>query len=74
LKALRTKPIEGSTRDTEEPDFRLKKALGRLDLMVFGIGAGIFVLTLITAAEHAGGHALLVVLRDRLRAGGSLLR
>ncbi|MDP9478078.1 MAG: hypothetical protein M3R38_20750 [Actinomycetota bacterium] len=35
---MRTKSIEQSIRDTEEPEFRLNKALGPLDLTVFGIG------------------------------------
>jgi basic amino acid/polyamine antiporter, APA family len=56
--ALRTKSIEESIRDTEEPEHRLRRALGALDLVVFGIGVvvgtGIFVLTGIAAATKAG--------------------
>ena len=46
---MRTKSVEQSIRDTEEPEFQLRKALGPLDLTVFGIGViigtGLFVLT-----------------------------
>ena len=46
---LRTKSIEQSIADTDEPEYQLKKSLSALDLTVFGvgvvIGAGIFTLT-----------------------------
>jgi basic amino acid/polyamine antiporter, APA family len=46
---MRTKTVEQAVRDTEEPEFRLKKTLGSMDLVLFGIGSvigsGIFVLT-----------------------------
>ncbi len=55
---MRTKSIEQSIRDTEEPEHRLRKALGPLDLLVFGIGViigtGIFVLTGVAAATYSG--------------------
>ncbi|WP_037679861.1 amino acid permease [Streptomyces albus] len=55
---LRTKTVEQSIRDTEEPDHRLSKSLSAFDLMVFGvgvvIGTGIFVLTGAVAKETAG--------------------
>ncbi|MFI1203104.1 amino acid permease [Streptomyces sp. NPDC020883] len=55
---LRTKSIEQSIRDTEEPEHALKKSLSALDLTVFGvgvvIGTGIFVLTGKIAKEQAG--------------------
>jgi APA family basic amino acid/polyamine antiporter len=55
---MRTKSIEQSIRDTEEPEFKLRKALGPLDLMLFGIGViigtGLFVLTGEAAAGYAG--------------------
>jgi APA family basic amino acid/polyamine antiporter len=35
---MRTKSVEQSIRDTEEPEFQLRKALGWLDLTLFGIG------------------------------------
>ena len=54
----RTKSIEQSIRDTDEPDHKLRKDLGALDLIVFGvgviIGAGIFVLTGQVAASNSG--------------------
>ncbi len=55
---MRTKSIDQAIRDTEEPEFQLRKALGPLDLIVFGIGViigtGIFVLTGAAAANFAG--------------------
>jgi APA family basic amino acid/polyamine antiporter len=55
---MRTKSIEQSLRDTQDPEHQLKKELGWLDLMVFGIGviigAGIFILTGQAAAKYAG--------------------
>jgi basic amino acid/polyamine antiporter, APA family len=54
----RTKPVEQSIADTDEPAHRLKKNLSALDLIVFGvgvtIGTGIFVLTGEQAAVNAG--------------------
>ncbi|MGX1880430.1 amino acid permease [Streptomyces sp. NPDC055287] len=55
---FRTKTVEQSIRDTEEPEHELKKSLSALDLTVFGvgviIGTGIFVLTGKVAKETAG--------------------
>jgi basic amino acid/polyamine antiporter, APA family len=55
---MRTKSIEQSIRDTEDPEFELRKALGPLDLTLFGIGViigtGLFVLTGEAAAGYAG--------------------
>ncbi|TDD34791.1 amino acid permease [Actinomadura sp. KC06] len=55
---LRTKTVEQSIRDTEEPGHRLRRALSALDLTVFGvgviIGTGIFVLTGQVARDKAG--------------------
>src|ERR671913_156649 len=55
---MRTKSVEQSIQDTEEPEFQLRKALGPLDLTVFGIGViigtGLFVLTGEAAAAYAG--------------------
>lgn len=55
---FRTKSIEQSIQDTEEPEHQLKKSLSALDLTVFGvgvvIGTGIFVLTGAVAKETAG--------------------
>ncbi|NKE57211.1 amino acid permease [Lentzea sp. PSKA42] len=54
----RTKSIEQSIADTDEPDTRLRKDLTAWDLTVFGvavvIGAGIFTLTASTAGNIAG--------------------
>jgi basic amino acid/polyamine antiporter, APA family len=56
--AFRTKTVEDSIRDTDEPEHRLKKNLSGLDLTVFGvgviIGTGIFVLTGVVAQDQAG--------------------
>ncbi|MFI1732812.1 amino acid permease [Streptomyces acidicola] len=55
---FRTKKIEQSLRDTEEPERALRKSLSALDLTVFGvgviIGTGIFVLTGTVARNNAG--------------------
>ncbi|MCP3818417.1 amino acid permease [Streptomyces sp. A3M-1-3] len=55
---FRTKTVEQSIRDTEEPEHALKKSLSALDLTVFGvgviIGTGIFVLTGAVAKNNAG--------------------
>ncbi|MFJ9409605.1 amino acid permease [Streptomyces sp. NPDC101393] len=55
---FRTKTVEQSIEDTEEPEHALKKTLSVLDLTVFGvgvvIGTGIFVLTGKIAKEQAG--------------------
>ncbi|MEU5695419.1 amino acid permease [Actinosynnema sp. NPDC020468] len=54
----RTKSVERSIADTDEPDTRLRKDLTAWDLTVFGvavvIGAGIFTLTASTAGNLAG--------------------
>ncbi|MFJ4340901.1 amino acid permease [Streptomyces sp. NPDC088915] len=55
---FRTKTVEQSIRDTEEPEHALRKSLSAWDLTVFGvgviIGTGIFVLTGKVAKENAG--------------------
>lgn len=55
---LRTKSVEQSIRDTEEPEHRLRRRLSATDLAVFGVGVivgtGIFVLTGQVARELAG--------------------
>ncbi|AGT92109.1 amino acid transporter [Rhodococcus erythropolis CCM2595] len=54
----RTKSVEQSIADTDEPETKLKKELTAKDLTVFGvavvIGAGIFTLTARTAGNVAG--------------------
>lgn len=63
MKLLRTKTIEQSIADTDEPEYQLKKSLTALDLTVFGvgvvIGAGIFTLTG-RAAHNVAGPAIVV--------------
>src|SRR5690606_22594377 len=55
---FRTKSVEQSIRDTDEPDSKLRKDLTAKDLTIFGvavvIGAGIFTLTARTAGTVAG--------------------
>ena len=55
---FRSKTVEQSIADTEEPEHALKRSLSALDLTVFGvgviIGTGIFVLTGAVAKETAG--------------------
>ncbi|SEE65036.1 basic amino acid/polyamine antiporter, APA family [Streptomyces sp. 3213] len=55
---FRTKRVEQSIQDTEEPEHALRKSLSALDLTVFGvgvvIGTGIFVLTGTAAKNNAG--------------------
>ncbi|MGU3293582.1 APC family permease [Williamsia sp. M5A3_1d] len=54
----RTKSVEQSMADTDEPGSQLKKSLSWWDLTVFGvsvvIGAGIFTITASTAGDKAG--------------------
>ena len=78
--AWRTKSVEQSIADTDEPDTRLRKDLNWWDLTVFGvsvvIGAGIFTITASTAGKHhrPGDLHLVRVRRDRLRPGRAVLR
>lgn len=55
---FRTKSVEQSIRDTDDPDSKLRKDLTARDLTIFGvavvIGAGIFTLTARTAGTVAG--------------------
>jgi len=55
---LRPKSVEQSIKDTEEPEFQLREALGPLDLTILGIGViigtGLFILTGQAAANFAG--------------------
>jgi APA family basic amino acid/polyamine antiporter len=63
MSLLRTKSIEQSIADTDEPEYQLKKSLSALDLTVFGvgvvIGAGIFTLTGKAAHNVAGPSIVL---------------
>jgi APA family basic amino acid/polyamine antiporter len=60
---FRTKSIEQSIADTDEPEYQLKKSLSALDLTVFGvgvvIGAGIFTLTG-RAAHNVAGPSIVI--------------
>jgi basic amino acid/polyamine antiporter, APA family len=55
---MRTKSVEQSIRETDEPEYQLKKRLSAVDLTVFGvgviIGAGIFTVTGRAALQYAG--------------------
>jgi APA family basic amino acid/polyamine antiporter len=55
---FRTKSIEQSIKDTEAPEYQLRRRLSAVDLAVFGVGVivgtGIFVLTGQVAREMAG--------------------
>ncbi|WP_299167929.1 amino acid permease [uncultured Arthrobacter sp.] len=77
MSVFRTKSIEQSIRDTEEPGHQLKKSLGALDLIVFGvgvcIGAGIFVLTGQAAGANAGPAVALSFLIAGVVAGLSAI-
>jgi basic amino acid/polyamine antiporter, APA family len=63
MNLLRTKSIEQSIADTDEPEYQLKRSLSALDLTVFGvgvvIGAGIFTLTGRAAHDVAGPSIVL---------------
>jgi basic amino acid/polyamine antiporter, APA family len=58
MSVWRTKTVEQSLRDTEEPEYQLRRELSALDLTVFGVGVivgtGIFVLTGVAANSSAG--------------------
>jgi len=58
MSLFRTKSIEQSIADTDEPEYQLKKSLTAVDLTVFGvgvvIGAGIFTLTGRVAHQMTG--------------------
>ena len=60
---LRTKSVEQSLADADEPEYKLKKTLSALDLTVFGIGvivgAGIFTLTG-RVAHNVAGPAIVI--------------
>jgi basic amino acid/polyamine antiporter, APA family len=58
MSLFRTKSVERSIKDTDEPEYQLKRRLTALDLTVFGIGviigAGIFTVTGRAAQQYAG--------------------
>ncbi|MGO4957893.1 amino acid permease [Luteococcus sp. Sow4_B9] len=63
MNIFRTKSIEQSLSDTDEPEYKLTKSLSAFDLTVFGVGiivgAGIFTLTG-RAANQVAGPAIVV--------------
>jgi APA family basic amino acid/polyamine antiporter len=63
VSVFRTKSVEQSLRDGDEPEYQLKKRLTALDLTVFGvgvvIGAGIFTVAGRAAKELAGPSVVL---------------
>src|SRR3954453_13510899 len=65
---LRTKSIDQSIEDTKDEKNGLRRALGPLDLVVFGvgviIGTGIFVLTGVAAGTLAGAAIALSFVAD----------
>ena len=65
----RTKSVEQSIADTDEPDTRLRKELTWRDLVVFGvavvIGAGIFTVTASTAGDITGPAIWISFASDR---------
>lgn len=58
MSLFRTKSVEQSIADTDDPEHRLSKNLTALDLTIFGVGvivgAGIFVYTGTVAAQNSG--------------------
>ncbi|MGX7827779.1 APC family permease [Actinokineospora sp. 24-640] len=69
----RTKSVEQSIADTDEPDTKLRRDLTTWDLTVFGvavvIGAGIFTLTARTAGDLAGPSVALAFVLAALTCG-----
>ncbi|MGQ0718796.1 MAG: amino acid permease [Pseudonocardiales bacterium] len=73
----RTKSIEQSIADTDEPGTKLRRNLGALDLTVFGvavtIGAGIFVLAAQQAGDAAGPAVSLSFVMAAIACGFAVL-
>jgi basic amino acid/polyamine antiporter, APA family len=69
----RTKSVEQSILDTDEPDTKLRKNLGTWDLIVFGvsvvIGAGIFTLAARTAGDVSGPSVSLAFVLSAIACG-----
>ncbi len=76
----RTKSVEQSIADTDEPETRLRKDLAWWDLTVFGvsvvIGAGIFTITASTAGNITGPAISIsfVIAAVGVRPGRAVLR
>ena len=77
MSVMRTKSIEQSIREGDDPEYQLKKRLTALDLVVFGvgviIGAGIFTLTGRAAHEVAGPSIVLSFVLAALCCGTAAL-
>src|SRR4051794_8301646 len=73
MELLRTKSVEQSIQDTDEPGHKLKRDLSAWDLTVFGvgviIGTGIFVLTGKQAALNAGPGVVISFLLAAIACG-----
>src|SRR3954447_22872786 len=73
MEVLRTKSVEQSIQDTDEPSHKLKRELSAWDLTVFGvgviIGTGIFVLTGKQAATNAGPAVVISFLLAAIACG-----
>ncbi|WNI18485.1 amino acid permease [Actinacidiphila sp. ITFR-21] len=70
---FRTKSVEQSIADTEEPRHGLRKTLSALDLMVYGVGVivgtGIFVVTGSVARQFAGPAVALAFIASAVVCG-----
>lgn len=73
----RTKSVEQSIKDTDEPDTKLRKNLGSWDLIVFGvsvvIGAGIFTIAAQTAGDVTGPSVTLAFVLAAIACGFAAL-
>ncbi|WP_345494612.1 amino acid permease [Nocardia callitridis] len=74
---FRTKSVEQSIKDTDEPDTKLRRDLTAWDLTIFGVavvvGAGIFTLTARTAGDVAGPAVSLAFVFAAIACGLSAL-
>jgi APA family basic amino acid/polyamine antiporter len=70
---FRTKSIEQSIADTEDPEHGLRKSLSTLDLVVYGVGVivgtGIFVVTGSVARQFAGPAVALAFITSAIVCG-----
>ncbi|MFC4034927.1 amino acid permease [Streptomyces polygonati] len=70
---FRTKSIEQSIADTEDPEHGLRKSLSTVDLVVYGVGVivgtGIFVVTGAVAKQYAGPAVALAFIASAVVCG-----